>query len=403
MNEVSTQAVNVRSYRMSNIDMMRGLVIIIMAIDHVRDYFYFAGTSLFLGDPAIDGGYYLTRWITHFCAPVFVFLAGTSVGLMEARRTRKELAKFVFTRGVWLIFCEIVLISTALTFRPLGDEMTGGGIFAFLQVLFALGASMIALSGFLFLGARNCLIIGAIIVLGHNTVGSVWPEAQPFAAPDDPMWVTLMTPGTFLVIPFYTVVMYPPIPWIGVILLGYGSTFIFKKEPEQRDALLRKIGLLLIGAFIGLRFIGIYGDPNPWQSQELGMISTIKDFFDVTKYPPSMLFLLITLGPMAFLCSYADRWNGWLKDTLVMFGRVPFAFYVVHFYLIHLLSVFFGMWQGFEAHQMVHMFPFYPEGYGIGLIGVYTVWALVLVILYPFCKWMMKIKSTRKDWWLSYL
>lgn len=403
MSEAVVNSGDARSYRMTNIDMMRGLVIVVMAIDHVRDYFYYAGTSLFLDDPAISGGYYFTRWITHFCAPVFVFLAGTSVGLMEARRTRKELAKFLLIRGFWLIFCEIVLISTALTFRPLGDEMTGGGIFAFLQVLYALGFSMIALSGFLFLGARNCLIIGAIIVLGHNAVGGIWPEAQPFSQPDDPFWVTLMTPGTFLVIPFYTVVMYPPIPWIGVILLGYGSTFIFTKEPMQRDRLLRKIGLAFIGAFVLLRYIGIYGDPNPWQVQELGIISTLFDFFNVTKYPPSLLFLLITLGPMAIVCSYADRLTGRLKDTLVMFGRVPFAFYVVHFYLIHMLCVLFGVYQGFEAHQLVHMFPFFPEGYGVGLTGVYITWIIVMVILYPFCKWVAGVKARRKDWWLSYL
>lgn len=394
---------DIRSYRLSNIDMMRGLVIIIMALDHVRDYFYFSGTSLSLSDPAIDGGYYITRWITHFCAPVFVFLAGTSVGLMQERRSRKELSKFILKRGIWLIFCEIVLISTALTFRPLGDEMTGGGIFAFLQVLYALGISIIALSGLLFLGARNCLIIGAVILLGHNFIGGFWPEAQPFSQPDDPFWVTLMTPGTFLVIPFYTVVMYPPIPWIGVILIGYGSSFIFKKEPTERDALLRKIGFSFIGAFIVLRFIGIYGDPNTWQVQELGLFSIVFDFFDVTKYPPSLLFLLMTLGPTAILCSYADQISGKIKDILVMFGRVPFAFYVVHFYLIHVLCVFFGIWQGYEAHQLAHMFPFFPEGYGTNLIGVYLVWGLVIAMMYPFCKWVYKVKSQRKDWWLSYL
>jgi uncharacterized membrane protein len=403
MTDTIVQPDDQRSYRMSNIDMMRGLVIIIMAIDHVRDYFYFSGSGVSISDPDIEAAFYLTRWITHFCAPVFVFFAGTSVGLMEGRRTRKELAKFVFTRGVWLIFCEIFLISTALSFRPFGDEMTGGGIMAFLQVLFALGVSMIALSGLLFLGARNCLILGLLIIVGHNALGGVWPEGQPFSVPDDPMWVTLMTPGTFLVIPFYSVVLYPPIPWTGVILLGYGSTFIFQKDPAERDMLLRKIGFAFIAAFVLLRFIGIYGDPNPWQTQELGIISTLFDFFDVTKYPPSLLYLLITLGLMAILCSYADRFQGWLKDMFVMFGRVPFAFYVVHFYLIHTLSVLFGMWQGFEAHQMAHMFPFYPQGYGTSLIGVYAVWLLVLAVLYPFCKWVMKLKSSRKDWWLSYL
>ncbi|MDG1021485.1 MAG: hypothetical protein P8O77_08355 [Emcibacteraceae bacterium] len=197
--------------------------------------------------------------------------------------------------------------------------------------------------------------------------------------------------------------MYPPIPWIGVILIGYGSSFIFKKEPSERDALLRKIGFSFIGAFIVLRFIGIYGDPNIWQVQELGLFSTVFDFFDVTKYPPSLLFLLMTLGPTAILCSYADQISGKIKDILVMFGRVPFAFYVVHFYLIHVLCVFFGIWQGYEAHQLAHMFPFFPEGYGTNLIGVYLVWGFVIAMMYPFCKWVHKVKSQRKDWWLSYL
>ena len=395
--------VDVRSYRMSNIDMMRGLVIIIMAIDHVRDYFYFSGAGVSISDPNIDAAFYFTRWITHFCAPVFVFLAGTSVGLMSGRRSKKELAKFVFKRGVWLIFCEIAIISTAVTFAPFGEPAMGGKTILFLQILWAMGFSMVVLSGALFLGARACLMIGIAIVVGHNLLGVVWPTGNPFGGGNDPAWITILSPGSFIVGPFYAMVLYPPIQWAGIILLGFGSTFIFQMEPLQRDALLRKIGLSFIAAFVVIRFTGIYGDTNLWQTQELGIIATLFDFMDVTKYPPSFLYALATLGPMAIICSYADRWNGKIKDALVMFGRVPFAFYVGHFYLIHFLSVLLGMWQGFEAGQLMHFFPFYPQGFGISLMGVYGVWILVMAIMYPFCLWVAKIKSTRKNWWLSYL
>jgi uncharacterized membrane protein len=383
--------------------MMRGLVIIIMAIDHVRDYFFFAGSGISVSDPAIDAGFYFTRWITHFCAPVFVFLAGTSVGLMSERRPKNELAKFVFKRGLWLIFCEVVIISTALSFSPTGMAPFGGATLAFLQVLFAMGVSMVVLSGALYLGIRNCFIIGAVIMLGHNLLDPIWPMSAPFGDGSEPMWAALHSPTTIILKPFYLVVMYPPLAWVGIMLMGFGSSFIFKKEPAKRDLLLKKIGLSMMAAFVIIRTFGFYGDPNTWQVQELGFISTFFDFMDVTKYPPSLLYFLATMGPMAYLCAYADRFNGWFKDTLVMFGRVPFAFYVGHFYLIHTLAVIFGVYQGFEASQLMTMFPFFPKGYGTGLIGVYLVWMVVLVIMYVFCKWMYRIKSTRKDWWLSYI
>jgi len=396
------QAVNVRSYRMSNIDMMRGLVILIMASDHVRDYFFINGGGVGLDDPTIDPAFYFIRWISNFCAPVFVLLAGTSVGFMEARRSKNELAKFVFTRGIWLIFIEIFIISTAFTFSPFGDPALNGATLAFMQVIWGLGSSMIVLSGAIYFGPRTCLMIGATILLGNNLLDPILPAGSFFGG-GDPLWLTLLRTSSFNFGPFLFVFGYPVIPWTGVILLGYGSSFIFMKEPAKRDALLKKIGISFIAAFFVLRLSGIYGDPMPWQSQELGILPTIFDFFYVLKYPPSLLYVLITLGPMAILCAYADKTQGKIKDTLVMFGRVPFAFYVVHFYLIHILCVFFGMYQGFEASQMMRFFFFLPEGYGTELGGMILAWVLVMLIMYPFCKWVMKIKSTRKDWWLSYL
>lgn len=402
MTDISTQTVNVRSYRLTNIDMMRGLVIIIMAIDHVRDYFNYAGGGVSISDPAVDAAFYVTRWITHFCAPVFVFLAGTSIGLMQARREKKDLATFIFKRGLWLIFCDIFIISPILSFA-FPEPALGGNLFTFMQILFAMGVSMILLSGALFLGARNCLILGFIIVFGSSAVVSVWPSGNPFGGGNDPAWITIFAPTGIIVEPFYFIVLYPPIQWFGIMLLGFGSSFIFQVEPQKRDPLLIKVGISLILLFVALRLSNLYGDPNLWQVQELGVLSTVFDFFDVTKYPVSLLYTLITLGPAAILCAYADRFQGWFKDTLVMFGRVPFAFYVAHFMLIHTLSVALGVFQGFELSQMMHAFPFYPQGFGISLLSVYMVWIMVLAILYPFCKWMMALKSTRKDWWLSYL
>ena len=197
--------------------------------------------------------------------------------------------------------------------------------------------------------------------------------------------------------------VYPIFAWFGVMLLGFGSAFIFEKESAKRDQILIRIGVSFISAFVLLRASGVYGDPNPWQVHEHRIMATILDFMNVTKYPPSLLFLLATLGPMALLAGYADRLSGWLKDTLVMFGRVPFLFYVAHVYLIHVLAICLGVVQGFQANEFMTAFLFFPEDYGVGLLGVYMVWILVLMILYPLCKWFARVKSHRRDWWLSYL
>ncbi len=399
---INIQTADARSYRLSNIDMVRGLVIIIMAIDHVRDFFYMVGVQDPMEQPDISVGIYFMRWITHFCAPVFVLLAGTSIGLMSARKTQYELAAFVFKRGIWLMFLEFFVVSTAFSFTPFGEPLAGGTISVALQVIWALGVSMVVLSGVLFLGARICLFLGAVIIAGHNLLDAIWPLTTQMAEITS-LGAAIHSMGIYEIGPYLLFITYPVLPWIGVILFGYGIAYIFEKEAISRDKLLIKSGLISIAVFIILRFLDIYGEPNSWENQQLGLLATFFDFMNVSKYPPSFLFLLVTLGPMAILCGLADKWTGWLKDTLVMFGRVPLAFYVVHLYLIHLLSILFGMMQGFEAHEMVHFFVFYPEGYGTGLTGVYLVWILVLVLLYPFCKWFAGVKRTRKDWWLSYL
>jgi len=196
--------------------------------------------------------------------------------------------------------------------------------------------------------------------------------------------------------------VYPLIPWIGVMLLGFGMAPIFQEPPARRDARLWRFGAAATTAFVAIRLSGVYGDPNPWQVQH-GAVSTLIDFLNVTKYPPSLLFLLMTLGPAAMLCATADRLLGALRQPLAVFGRVPFAFYVAHLYLIHALAVGFGVLLGFDARQFLTFGFFFPQGYGVGLPGVYAVWLLVIAALYPFCRWVAAVKARRRDWWLSYV
>ncbi|MCP5149035.1 MAG: DUF1624 domain-containing protein [Pseudomonadales bacterium] len=391
-----------RSYRLTNIDFLRGLVIVVMAIDHARDFFL-ADTLLDpMNQPDVPASLYLTRWITHFCAPVFVFLAGTSAGLMAARKSPRELGAFLCKRGLWLIFVELAIISTSVTFAPQGIAEIGGLVLVFLQVIWAIGASMVLLGAAQFLGARTGLYLGVLILLGHNLLDPLWP-APDMESGASSLWALLFYQGSFILGPFFIMEIYPLLAWFGVMLLGFGSAFVFAKPPPVRDRLLIGTGTAMIATFALLRLSGLYGDANPWQAQNVGLLATVFDFMNVTKYPPSLLFLLATLGPMALLAGVADRLGGWLKETLVMFGRVPFAFYVAHFILLHLMAMALGVMQGFRAGQFATFFPFFPAGYGSGLAGIYLAWLLALVILYPFCRWMAGVKSRRSDWWLSYL
>jgi uncharacterized membrane protein len=403
---VNTAAVSAnadqRAYRLTSIDMVRGLVIVVMAIDHARDFFMSSESLDPLSDPKVGVGLFLTRWITHFCAPVFVCLAGVSAGLMAARKSPAVLGRFLLTRGLWLIFIEIFVISTATTYAPGGIAELGGKTLMFLQVIFAIGTSMVVLSALQYLGRRVCLLLGAAIVLGHNALDGVWPQAKSLLDTSPPLWAALHVSMSKVAGPFHVLFLYPVLPWLGVMLLGFGASVLFEREAGVRRASLLRWGIGISCGFVVLRALQIYGEPNPWEGHERAL-ATVFDFLNTSKYPPSLLFLAMTLGPAAILCAFAERWQGWLKDTFVMFGRVPFAFYVAHFYLLHAMSVLLGMSQGFEARQMFTFPFFYPAGYGVSLPLVYAGWALAIVLLYPFCRWVAKIKARSQAWWLSYL
>jgi len=375
---------------------------VVMALDHVRDYFVMNAPEDPMQDPHLAPAMFLTRWVTHFCAPTFVFLAGTSAGLMTARRSRASLGRFLLTRGLWLIVVEIGIIATAATFAPEGIAEIGGLVGLPMQVIWAIGASMVALAAAQWLGRRACLVIGVAILVSHNLLDRVWPVTDLLDR-QWPLWVALHAQMSVVAGPLLFVFIYPPLAWVGVMLAGFGASGVFERAPTDRNRTLAVAGATMVVLFLLLRAAQVYGDPNPWQVQPDGLAATVIDFLNTTKYPPSLEFLLMTLGPAALVCAAADRVTGPVKTALITFGRVPFAFYVVHMYLIHSLSVALGLMQGFHVRQMLTLFLFYPHGYGLGLPGVYAVWALVIAILYPFCRWMAALKARRKDWWLSYL
>jgi uncharacterized membrane protein len=398
----TAERVHGRAYRLPSIDMLRGLVIVIMAIDHARDYFNFGGEADPLANPAIGAALFFTRWITHFCAPVFVFLAGTSAGLMTSRKTPSALGTFLLTRGLWLILVECVVVANAWSFAPWGIEQLGGRVGVAMQVIWVIGASMVVLAGAQFLGQRACLVIGASIVLGHNLLDPIWPATNGLFDAAHPVWIALHTQMRTDIGPFSFIWIYPLLPWIGVMLLAFGTAPLFQGPARSRDARLLVCGVAATTAFVVLRAAGVYGESNPWQVQGRA-IATLIDFLNVTKYPPSLLFMLMTLGPAAIVCASADRVPEAIKQPLIVFGRAPFAFYVAHLYLLHTLAVVFGTMQGFAPRAFLTYSFFFPKGYGVGLPAVYGVWLLVVVALYPLCRWAAAAKKRRQDWWLSYL
>jgi uncharacterized membrane protein len=387
---------------MSSLDMLRGLAIVVMALDHVRDFAMTAAVQDPTADPTTGPLLFATRWITHFCAPTFVFLAGTSAGLMASRKTPAELASFLLTRGLWLIVLEAVVMSTAWSFAPTGVTGFGGRTYVALQVIWAIGASMVILAGAQFMGRRVCLGIGAAILLGHNLLDAVWPAAMTSAS-TAPLWAVLHSRQFYDVGSVSIFFSYPLLPWVGVMLVGYGAAGIFELPAKEREKRLLRIGIGLVVAFILIRALNVYGDPNAWEPDPSSITASAMSFLGTTKYPPSLLFLLMTLGPAAILCALADRCRGPIGDALVTLGRAPLAFYISHLYLIHALAIAVGIAQGFAAEQFLTHYRFFPQGFGVGLLGVYAIWIVVVVALYPFCRWVAAVKARRQDWWLSYV
>jgi uncharacterized membrane protein len=384
--------------RIESVDLLRGVIMILMALDHTRDYF---GAPVNPTDVATTTvALFFTRWVTHFCAPVFFLLTGTGAFLALRRRSIPGLSRFLLTRGLWLIFLELFVV------RCLGWQFNFDYHLTVLTVLWALGWAMIVLSALVWLPASVVGIIGAAIIVLHNLFDSVQAASLgPFA----PLWTALHAPGVLWTDGNHTLfAAYVLIPWVGVTAVGYSLGQVYRWEPERRRRLLGRMGVALIVAFIALRAANIYGDPSNWAHQRSGIFTTLS-FINTTKYPPSLLYLLMTLGPaLLFLRAVDDRLPRVLRPALV-FGKVPMFYYVLHIVLIHLAAVAACLARYGSVHWMfespsLDRYPItQPPGWPAPLPVVWLVWVSVVVLLYPVCRWFAGVKRRRTDWWLSYL
>ena len=387
----------VKSPRIQSIDLLRGIVMILMALDHVRDYFHY---DAYFFDPTdlskTNLALFFTRFITHYCAPVFVFLAGTSAFFVGQRRGKKELSIWLLKRGFWLILVEITIMKFGWNFNL-------NYTFTVLQVIWALGASMVFLAAFIHVPKKLMIIISLIVIFGHNAFDSYSPESW------STLWTILHVQGP--IVTNFSVIFnaYPIIPWIFVMPLGYhfGTMYQVNFKPQIRIKWLRYIGFGSILLLIIIRTINVYGDPNTWTQQE-SFSFTILSFINFAKYPPSLLYLLITLGPAILFLSFVENRKGKIHNAVVTIGRVPMFFYIIHVYIIHLLALIAVVLTGFSPKLMIIEFfvTLTPElkGYGFNLWVVYAIWILLIIGLYPICKWYWNYKSNNRDkWWLSYL
>jgi uncharacterized membrane protein len=383
--------------RLNSIDALRGAVMVIMALDHVRDFIHrgamsFSPTDLTQTTPLL----FFTRWITHFCAPVFMFTAGMGAFLWWQRdqtkthRTRKELSLFLLTRGVWLVLLELTVMRLAYYF----NFSTRYPVL--LLVLWALGACMIGMAALVALPIRLLAILSIAVIALHNAMGGVSIIHQP---------------GAFQLAGITFIVGYPLIPWIAVMAAGFCFGRVFQMETATRRRILIAVGSASTIAFVVIRMINGYGDPAPWSTQKTAM-GTLLSFLNCTKYPPSLAYLLMTLGPALLLLAVFDRWPLKFTNPLVLFGRVPLFYFIAHFYAAHAAEAILALLRYGRAALAFVFVPvpslggprkLFPADFGYDLWVAYAVWALIVVGLYPACKWYARIKATKRTWWLSYL
>jgi len=391
-----------KSNRITSIDLLRGTIMIIMALDHVRDYFH---KDVFYYDPLdlerTSVILYFTRWITNFCAPIFCLLAGTSAFISGQRKTKKELSLFLFKRGLWLIFLELTVVNFAWFFN---FEFT---IFL-LAVIWALGASMIILSVLIHLPRRIILVIGIVVIAGHNLLNNVhFPQHDALGF----TWGFLHDFKIFPIGAHHAVFWaYPILPWAAAMALGYcmGSLYTRDYDPAKRKGILLKIGFGSVILFFIIRAINVYGNIFPWTTQSTTTFSFLS-FMNVSKYPPSLDYMLITEGIGLIFLAYTENISNRVSKIISVYGRVPMFYYLLHLYLIHILSVFGAVYLGYNWSFMTGFQDWLTnlprmKGYGFNLGIVYLVWIFVVVALYPLCKWYDRYKTVHKEkWWLSYL
>ena len=396
------------SSRSEAIDLLRGLVMVIMLLDHTRDFFH-RGALLY--DPTdlakTNVAVFLTRWITHFCAPVFVFLAGTSIYLQLARgKSKPALAKFLLTRGLWLIILEFTIVRFGYLYH------FDYSFFGTMQVIWVIGISMILMAGLIYLPQAALALLGFAFVALHNLLDCVkvqgWDQAKEIVpSVMDKLWIILHQNGEF---PIWgnnspsIYVNYPLLPWLGVMLVGYVFGCVYLLPTARRRQILIKIGVGVTAAFIILRALNMYGDPSPWAVQT-NAVFTVLSFLNTTKYGPSLLFLLMTLGPAILaLAWFARAEQGRIGKALILLGHVPLFFYLMQWFTAHSLAIVAHLLAGKSAAWLLgNWSETTPLDAGFDLWMTYAGWGVGMLILYPLCRWFAGVKQRRREWWLRYL
>ncbi len=378
------------SHRIESIDILRGLVMVIMALDHTREFFHH--DALIGNDPlnfkTTWPFLFFTRWITHYCAPVFVFLSGVSVFLYGQRnKTKKQVAFFLATRGLWLMLVEIVIINFLWQF---------GYSFLFLQVIWAIGISMLILSVLQFLPYRLLLIMGLLIIFCHNLLDGINVQ-EPEAA--SILWSIVHRANLyFLNKHFIFLVAYPFLPWLGLMITGYclGKLYAKNSNATYRKKFLLVAGIVAICLFVLIRWINIYGNLRPWSTQATPLF-TFLDFVNTTKYPPSLQYILMTIGPALIVLAFSENVSNWFTKKMMVYGRVPFFYYVLHVFLIHLMAYVFFFASGHGSHEVNFPGVTLPPDAGYPLWVTYLVWLSVVLILYYPCKWYGKYRVSHPE------
>jgi uncharacterized membrane protein len=389
-----------RSYRVTSIDILRGIIMIIMALDHTRDYFHdTAMTADPLNVATTTPALYFTRWVTHFCAPLFVFLSGVSAYLASLKRSKNEASRFLITRGLWLMLMEVTIITLGITFNIKFHSFL-------LQVIWAIGSSMVLLGFISRISKRFVLVLGLIIVFGHNILDYVsLPTSGAWA---NVLSVLLRSPSVIPIDDSHNILaLYAILPWTGVMCVGYGIGHWFEKDfsPEKRKKILFGTGLGLIVLFIVLRALNLYGNPTRWVKGE-GFMYNLFTFLNTSKYPPSLQYLGMTIGPGCIALALLENVRSKFTDILSVYGKVPFFYYILHFYLLHLILTVIFFASGYTQYTDSRLFfPLYfrPLTFGYSLPVTYAIWLAVVIVLYFPCRWFSRYKATHRQWWLSYV
>lgn len=389
---------SVSNNRIASIDILRGLVMVIMALDHTRDFFH---NTAMIADPlnaeTTTPALFFTRWITHFCAPVFVFLSGLSAYLSAQNKTAVDSSILLIKRGLWLVLAEVTLVTFGLTFNPYFQ-------FVILQVIWAIGWSMVILGLLKRVSYNLVLIVGCLLVFAHNILDYVKLPSKGISS----VWWSVLFTSRGAVFPInsnhFIGAFYAVLPWTGIMLLGYctGKWFNASITVEERRKRLFVTGFLVTLLFIVLRASKGYGDPTPWNPDNKWLFS----FLNASKYPPSLQFTCMTLGPAMFLLAFLEKAKSVLTGILTTYGKVPFFYFLLHFYILHILLAIVFFASGYPSKDILDpqsLFAFRPVKFGFNLATVYIIWAAVVTLLYLPCKWFNNYKMNHTYWWLKYI